>query len=116
MLDEPVLLVGDRDVLDLCRSYTGSTVPMDVVPVVDVDAAISGVGRNGIVVAPAMMGAYDCFDVAAILSYRGFRGRFRVMAQDLPKPGILLAEARRSYPDLDFDLLSADELRQVTQH
>lgn len=47
---------------------------------------------------------FDCMDIAQILYRNEFRGRYRVIAPDIPKPGLIRREVAAICPGLDFDI------------
>ncbi len=58
-----------------------------------------------IVMSPVMTRAFDCLDLAQALQAAGFRGRFRVVAPELPNPKVIQAEIRAICPALDVALI-----------
>ncbi len=61
--------------------------------------------RPDVVISPLLCRSFDCLDLAAALSGAGFRGRLRIMAPKLPRPEVVLAEARALCPMIDVDLI-----------
>ncbi|SFI78248.1 hypothetical protein [Celeribacter neptunius] len=57
------------------------------------------------VIAPAMGNTFDCLDLARLLQAAEFKGAYRILAGDLPRPDIIRAELRTLYPQLSCDLL-----------
>jgi hypothetical protein len=57
------------------------------------------------VISSVMSARFDCMDVAALLAEAGFDGRYGVIAEDIPDPGIIRDELRRQYPLLAIDLI-----------
>lgn len=63
-----------------------------------------------IVLSPLLCGTFDCIDLATILSDIGFLGLYRVLAPDLPRPQLIVAEVRSYCPSLDFDIILSSGL------
>ncbi len=63
-----------------------------------------------VVFSPVVGDTYDCIDVAQHLFAAGFSGSYRVMAPDLPNPGILRQEIGSLCPGLDFDIVDLRSL------
>ena len=58
-----------------------------------------------VVLSPLVTPGFDCVEVAQLLTAGGFNGRYRVFAEDSPRPEMVISEIGRSYPELDFDVL-----------
>ncbi len=58
-----------------------------------------------VVLSPLLCRNFDCIDIALHLQARGWRGRLRIMVTDLPRPQIVLEEARCLAPDLDIEII-----------
>ena len=58
-----------------------------------------------VVISPLLCRSFDCLDLAAALCGAGFRGRLRIMAPKLPRPEVVLGEARALCPKIDIDLI-----------
>ena len=54
-----------------------------------------------IVMSPVLSRSFDCLDLAQTLYESGFRGRFRVVAPDMPNPRVIQAEISALCPALD---------------
>lgn len=63
--------------------------------------------RPKLVLSPLLARDFDCIDLAQMLFALGFTGQYRVISNDLPDPGIVLAEIRTLCPGLDFGVLRA---------
>ena len=72
----------------------------------DVKADLLAIIRPDVILSPLLCLSFDCLDLAQVLQAAGYRGRFRVMAPDLPNPKVIKAEVRSLGPDLDFDVIS----------
>jgi hypothetical protein len=79
-----------------------------VVDIRDLDEAIVQHTKTTTVTALAISSRFDCFDVAQILSFRGFRGQFRILPLGLPRPELMIGEARRQFPDLDIGMIQVE--------
>ncbi|MFV2035631.1 MAG: hypothetical protein ACC631_11105 [Halocynthiibacter sp.] len=103
-----ILVVGD--VIDWRRR--GRDLPQGggfhFVDYLDLDRSVLESIEPDIVLAPLVGIGFDALDLAARLCRLGFRGRFRVLAPDLPNPDIVLTELRAQAPDIDCDLLQID--------
>ncbi|WP_099823426.1 hypothetical protein [Oceaniglobus indicus] len=109
------VLVGDANDLQTALPLVSDLgVAPEVVDILDVDATLKHGTGPGIVVSLAISDGFDCFDVAQILTFNKFCGRYRIVPVGLPKPEILVSEARKQFPDLDIDLLSKTALPQYS--
>ncbi len=63
------------------------------------------------VVVPLVCFSFDCTDVAQRLTESEFAGTVRVVGPALPRPDVVLAELRASFPLLDIELVTAPELK-----
>ncbi|ATG46727.1 hypothetical protein [Celeribacter ethanolicus] len=63
------------------------------------------------VISPAISDQFDCLDLADFLSAARYKGAYRVLARDLPRPEIIRNELRSHYPGLDFDVLRPEPIR-----
>ena len=61
--------------------------------------------RPDVVLSPLLCRHFDCLDLAQLLHLAGFKGRLRVMITDLPRPQIVLDEARALCPGLDIEYI-----------
>lgn len=57
------------------------------------------------VVSPALSHRFDCIDLAQLLHRHGYRGRYRAMSKELPRPELVEREIAQICPDLDFAIL-----------
>jgi hypothetical protein len=60
------------------------------------------------VLSPLLSRKFDCIDLAMILVAAGFRGRYRAVTDDLPRPEVIRYEVRDLCPTLDFDIILVD--------
>lgn len=69
--------------------------------------------RPDLIVSPAVSHGFDCIDVAGVLASLGYRGAYRALARDLPRPEMIRREVLAICPGLDFDIVSIrnDHLR-----
>lgn len=58
--------------------------------------------RNAQVFSAAVSTNFDCVDIAQLLYRAGFVGKYRVVAQDMPNPDLILREVLAMCPGLDF--------------
>jgi hypothetical protein len=68
------------------------------------------VGKVDMILSPMVAEDFDCLDVAQHLFAQGYSGRYRVMAPNLPNPGMIRHEVRSLCPGLDFDIVTEDGL------
>lgn len=66
-----------------------------------------------LVLAPLLSRSFDCVDLAARLYDAHYQGRYRIMAPQLPKPDLVLAEIRSLFPGLDVDVGALADLAPV---
>jgi len=59
-----------------------------------------------IVLSTLFAGNLDAIEIARKLSDLTFRGRYRVVADGLPKPDLIIREVAAVAPDIDFEILN----------
>ncbi|SER45131.1 hypothetical protein SAMN04490244_10193 [Tranquillimonas rosea] len=59
-----------------------------------------------LVLSPLLTPRFDCVDLAHLLHHHGYRGRYRVLSDGLPNPGLVCGEIRAQCPGLDFDIVT----------
>ncbi len=81
----------------------------------EITEELMGALSPDIVMSPVLTRAFDCLDLAQALEATGFRGRFRVVAPDLPNPNVIQAEIRALCPALDvgFIYCGPSEIRHL---
>lgn len=55
-----------------------------------------------LVLSPLLSRRFDCVDLAELLHVLGYRGKYRVIGNDLPNPDLITAEVMSLVPGLDF--------------
>ena len=63
------------------------------------------------VLSPLLCQSFDCLDLAIVLENAGFRGRYRVICENLPDPTLVRSEIKSRCPGLDFDVVNLDRGR-----
>lgn len=63
-----------------------------------------------VIMSPLLTASFDCLDLAQLLQHSGFRGRYRILAPDLPNPAVVAAEIEALCPSLDIGFLIAGEM------
>ena len=58
-----------------------------------------------LVISPILAPSFDCIELSLLLHNIGFTGKYRAMAQDLPKPELVVREVSQMCPRLDFDIV-----------
>ncbi|MBV7409830.1 hypothetical protein [Maritimibacter sp. DP1N21-5] len=58
-----------------------------------------------VVISPLVTSQFDCLEVAHRLAQAGYRGRYRALTPQLPRPEMVRREVRASFPDIDFDVV-----------
>ncbi|TYB90962.1 hypothetical protein [Oceaniovalibus sp. ACAM 378] len=66
------------------------------------DTALRLRQHPGLILTRAVSGQFDCLDVARLLAFREFRGRFRVLVDAMPCPSIVIDELRAVFTGLDI--------------
>ena len=105
-MDEPVMLVvGDlKGWLRAGRSLpTGDG--LHFVGFADLDAKRLADVAPDIVLSALLAPDFDVIDLALRLEELDFTGRYRAISDDLPSPGVVVAEIRQHAPGIDFDVL-----------
>lgn len=110
-----VAFIGDAAGLFDARRLLGSCPPDRAYHIHELDGHMRGSYRPEMVVCLAIGALFDCLDVARVLGFHEFDGRFRVIASGLPRPRMIRDELRRIHPALDTDLLSHWAVRQPSQ-
>ncbi|MEM1429228.1 MAG: hypothetical protein AAGG09_07205 [Pseudomonadota bacterium] len=59
------------------------------------------------ILSPLFWTGGDGMETARLLQDVGFTNPYRILAPELPKPGIVLRELQASFPSLDIDLIPA---------
>ncbi len=57
------------------------------------------------VLSPALSHRFDCIDLAQLLYTYGYRGRYRAIADELPRPELVEKEVAQLCPTLNFAIL-----------
>lgn len=57
------------------------------------------------IVSPVFSPRFDCFDLAQLLVYLDFRGAYRAISTQLPRPYVVRNELQAVFPSVDFDIL-----------
>ncbi|MEM9970311.1 MAG: hypothetical protein AAF762_04335 [Pseudomonadota bacterium] len=60
------------------------------------------------VLSPALSHRFDCIDLAQILYAYGYKGRYRAMSHELPRPELVEREIAQLCPGLDFGILVSE--------
>ncbi len=102
----PVMLVVGRGgdsaplVLDGYHFANFASLSLDLLGAVQPDVVLSALVHED----------FDAFDLAELLTALRFRGRYRVVAQEIPHPEVVLREVRGAFPSLDFDIMILDQV------
>ena len=64
--------------------------------------------QPSLIVSPALSLAFDCIELAMLLRNIGFKGSYRAVVRDLPKPELIEREVKSACPLLDFGILIVD--------
>jgi len=57
------------------------------------------------VLSPALSHRFDCIELAQVLSQYGYRGRYRAISAELPRPELVEREVAQLCPTLNFAIL-----------
>ena len=60
--------------------------------------------RPGVVVSSLLGRRFDCVDLAQRLHDLGYKGKYRVLTDELPRPEMVLGELRTLFPGLDVEI------------
>lgn len=71
----------------------------------NLDLALLARAAPDVVLAPLFSAEFDVADLAAHLVRLGYRGALRAFTRPLPAPGLVLAELRAQWPQLEIDLI-----------
>lgn len=100
------LAVGDSE--EWLRE--GYYVPADGVAFVafsDIDENVLKTLSPTIVLSPLLANAFDCIDLALLLSKLGYTGRYHAFSQNVPKPNVIEREVRQLCPKLTFKIIDS---------
>ncbi|NNE88271.1 MAG: hypothetical protein HKN27_09370 [Silicimonas sp.] len=98
-----VLAVGDPE--EWRRQ--GHDLPKDNVVFMSFDEITEATIENfspSVIYSPVLAHAFDCIELALLLRHLGFKGEYRAMAQDLPKPDLIEREVSQMCPQLNFKI------------
>ena len=100
-----VLAVGDMD--EWVRR--GNAAPTDssiaFARIEEVTAELLDQLSPSCVLSPALSHRFDCIDLAQILHAYGYKGRYRAISDDLPRPELVEREVAQLCPSLNFAIL-----------
>ncbi|MFQ6548534.1 hypothetical protein AADZ90_011290 [Aestuariibius sp. 2305UL40-4] len=71
----------------------------------DLDARRLAEVAPDIVLSALLAPDFDVIDLALRLDELDFTGRYRAISDDIPSPGVVVAEVRQHAPGVDFDVL-----------
>lgn len=101
-----VLAVGNRAEWEMDgNSLPGSALAFAAFE--DVTEAVIQEYDPAVIVSPILASNFDCIDLALLLHSLGYRGSYRAMATDLPRPELVVREVSQMCPRLDFDILES---------
>ena len=103
-----VLAVGELDEWERQGRSTPSFGNMVFVAFHEVTGGLLDQLQPSTVVSPALAKGFDCVDLALLLNRLDFRGVYRVLAADLPKPGLIETEIGQLCPRLQFEIDAPD--------
>ena len=61
--------------------------------------------QPSLIVSPALSPVFDCIELAMLLRNIGYKGAYRAVVRDLPKPELIEREVNSACPLLDFGIL-----------
>ena len=76
------------------------------VPFEGLSKAVSQKPVPKLVLAPVFGHGFDIYDVAQVLSDADFRGNLKAIDSRIPSTSLVQAEIARSFPDLNFEVVS----------
>ncbi len=56
------------------------------------------------IISPVLTQGFDCIELTLLLRNLGYRGVYRALAHDMPKPALIEREVMQLYPDLNFKI------------
>lgn len=57
-----------------------------------------------VIFSPVLAHGFDCIELTLLLRNLSYKGAYRAVAQDLPKPALIEREVSQLYPALDFKI------------
>ncbi|MEJ6402149.1 hypothetical protein [Yoonia sp. 2307UL14-13] len=104
-MDSKAVVIGD---MARWKAQGRDIPPLDgfqFIDIADLDAIFKDGSQPDIILSPLVADGFDAVDVAIKLIKLQFRGRYRVIANDMPDAALIRQEVRSFAPQLDFDLL-----------
>ncbi|MEO9824427.1 MAG: hypothetical protein ABJF50_08435 [Paracoccaceae bacterium] len=98
-----VLAVGDPD--EWHRQ--GHVFPPNNMPFItfkEVTEATLEQYKPELIISPVLALEFDCIELTLLLRNLGYKGEYRAVAQDMPKPALIEREVSQLYPDLKFKI------------
>ena len=103
-----VLAVGESDEW----TQQGHSLPREtgvvLVPFEGVTDAALKAYQPDVIYSPVLARSFDCIDLAQLLHSLEYRGSYRAVASDLPKPSVIEREIKHICPRLDFSIVATD--------
>ncbi|AJE47281.1 hypothetical protein [Celeribacter indicus] len=109
-----VLVVGEPQRMHVLRRHFPGRSGMFFIEFQDLTPEAFAALQPACVVSQVMSAEFDCLDLGAFLDGLSYRGAFRVLAQDLPRPEIVRQEARARFPRLNFDVIETGAERPAS--
>lgn len=103
-----ILMVGEPQRLQTLKKHFPDRSGVFFIEFSDLSRDILKAIQPSAVVAPAISTGFDCLDLASFLERCEYKGSFRIMTQDLPRPDIIKSELRQNFPKLNFDILKPE--------
>jgi len=101
-----ILMVGEPQLMQTLKKHFPERSGVFFIEFSDLSQDILSAICPDSVVAPAISAHFDCLELAAFLNAADFKGLFRAIAKDLPRPEIIRNEVRHHFPRLNFDVIS----------
>lgn len=60
--------------------------------------------RPSVIVSPVLASDYDCIELTLLLRNVGYKGVYRAVAHDMPRPELIEREVSQLYPELNFKI------------
>ncbi len=100
-----VLAIGDMDEWRQRGHVTPSESSVAFARFEDVTVELLDRLSPSCVLSPALSRRFDCIELAQLLHTYGYKGRYRAISDDLPRPELVEREVAQLCPDLNFAIL-----------
>ena len=114
--DRTILAIGDVSTWQQAGILSGQSLKIAIAEFADLDSDLLALISPDIILSPMVASGFDCLDLAKLLCSLNFRGRYRIITDQLSRPQVLRDEVRFYCPGLDIDVIVLRTNGQDTIH